>query len=179
MIKLIESLDRVVAKIEFAMLIALITALTLILCAQVVLRYLFNSPLFWAEEVAVQILISATFIGVSYLTFSDSLVRVDFILDHLGRFWHNLMVFVLRLVGLATLLVFCFYATEWIMRPEIRSDISPTTGLPRWYNYAVLVGAFYCMAWHMLIKVILFRPHNGPVTGEVDSADSARSGGEA
>ncbi|WP_036234191.1 TRAP transporter small permease [Marinobacterium litorale] len=174
MIKLIERLDRGVARVEFTLLIALIAALTLILSAQVILRYLFNSPLFWAEEVAVQILISATFIGVSYLTFADSLVRVDFLIDQLPPALQNTLVFLLRLIGLGVLAIFCYYATDWILRPEIKADISPTTGLPRWYNYSVLVGAFYCMTWHMLVKLALFRPYQ-----HQDATGATNVGGEA
>lgn len=149
MIKLIERLDRGVARVEFTLLIVLIAALTLILSTQVVLRYVFSSPLFWAEEVSVQILISATFIGVSYLTFADSLVRVDFLIDQLPQGIQNALIFLLRLAGFGVLAIFCYYATDWILRPEIKTDISPTTGLPRWYNYSILVGAFYCMTWHL------------------------------
>ena len=60
---LITMIDRLIGQIEYALLIGLTVSLTLILSAQVVLRYFFSSPLFWAEEVAVQILISATIIA--------------------------------------------------------------------------------------------------------------------
>ncbi|MET4161701.1 C4-dicarboxylate transporter DctQ subunit [Marinobacterium sp. MBR-111] len=174
MIKLIELLDKGMARVEFTLLIALVAALTLILSAQVILRYVFSSPLFWAEEVAVQILISATFIGVSYLTFADSLVRVDFLIDQLPRSMQNALTFLLRLAAFGVLVIFCYYATDWILRPEIKTDISPTTGLPRWYNYSVLVGAFYCMTWHMLAKLILFRPYQ-----HKNAVGATNAGGDA
>ncbi|MBL1378428.1 TRAP transporter small permease [Zobellella iuensis] len=155
MFKIIKTLDGLLGKLEYALLVLLTAALTLILSAQVILRYFFSSPLFWAEEVSVQILISATFIGVSYLLFSNKLVRVDFILENLGKPWGAWLNKGLQLLSMLVLLVLCYYATEWILRPEIKADVSPTTQLPRWYNYAVLVVSFYCMAWHQLIKIIL------------------------
>jgi len=151
---LITTIDRLIGQIEYALLIGLTASLTLILSAQVVLRYFFSSPLFWAEEVAVQILISATFIGVSYLLFTNQLVRVDLLLAGLRGAAALWMDRLLNLVVLATLLVFCYYATDWILRPEIKADVSPTTGLPRWYNYGVLVAAFYCMSWHQLVRLL-------------------------
>lgn len=151
---LITTLDRLVGKIEYTLLIGLTASLTMILAAQVVLRYFFNSPLFWAEEVAVQILISATFIGVSYMLHTNQLVRVDLLLVALRGAAAVWVARLLNLVVLATLLVLCYYATDWILRPEIKADVSPTTGLPRWYNYGVLVGAFYCMCWHQLIQLL-------------------------
>lgn len=154
MFKIIRKLDELLGKVEYGLLIVLTVLLTLILATQVVLRYFFNSPLFWAEEVSVQILISATFIGVSYLLFSNKLVRVDFILENLKASCRLWLEKLLQLVSLLTLLVLCYYATDWILRPEIKADVSPTTQLPRWYNYAVLVVSFYCMAWHQLVKII-------------------------
>lgn len=156
---LIAKLDRQIANIEYGLLVLLIGSLTLILTAQVILRYFFSSPLFWAEEIAVQLLISASFIGVSYLTYADKLVRVDFILDLLPKAFRNLLEMLLRVIALATLLLVCYHATEWILRPEIKADISPTTGLPRWYNYAVLVAAFYVMTWHLTIRLITSKHH--------------------
>ena len=52
--------DNVLAKFEHAVLVVLVAAMTLILVAQVILRYFFSSPIFWAEEVAVQILMMVT-----------------------------------------------------------------------------------------------------------------------
>ncbi|GAA3538024.1 hypothetical protein GCM10022394_17070 [Zobellella aerophila] len=101
-----------------------------------------------------QILISATFIGVSYLLYSGKLVRVDFILTVLKAPYAVWLDKILELVALVVLAVLCYYATEWILRPEIKVDVSPTTQLPRWYNYAVLVVSFYFMSWHQFVKVI-------------------------
>ncbi|AEY00362.1 putative TRAP-type C4-dicarboxylate transport system small permease [Oceanimonas sp. GK1] len=163
MFNIIKTLDRLLGRLEYGLLVLLTAALTLILSAQVILRYFFSSPLFWAEEVAVQILISASFIGVSYLLFSNKLVRVDFILENLGKPWGNWLHKGLQLLSLLVLLVLCYFATDWILRPEIKADVSPTTQLPRWYNYAVLVVSFYCMAWHQLINLIT---PNGQVHSE-------------
>lgn len=179
MTKLIERLDSWLARVELTVLIGLVTALTLILTAQVILRYVFNSPLFWAEDVSVQILIAVTFIGTSYLAFDDSLVRVDFLLEQLPHRARDALVFLLRLIGFVVLAIFCYYATDWIMRPEIKADISPTTGLPRWYNYAVLVGAFYCLTWHVLVKLLVFRPYRHADAGLASRAGDRNSGEES
>ena len=155
MFMLLRTLDGWLGKAESGFLALLTGILTLILTAQVILRYFFNSPLFWAEEVAVQILISATFIGISYLIHTGRLVRVDFLLMMLGKGARAGLERALDLIGLITLLALCWFATEWIMRPEVRADLSPTTQLPRWYNYAVLVVAFYTMSFHMLVRVLV------------------------
>lgn len=154
--KLMLKLDGVVAWIEYRLLMLMMLALALILATQVILRYFFNSPLFWAEEVSVQLLIASTFMGVSYLLYSRQLVRVDFILLHLNDRIYWFTEKLLQLISLAVLCVICYFATSWIMDPMTRIDVSPTTQLPRWYNYGLLVASFYCMAFHQAVK--LFSP---------------------
>jgi C4-dicarboxylate transporter, DctQ subunit len=160
MLNLLQSIDALVGRAERLAMIFLTSLLTLILCAQVILRYFFNSPLFWAEEVSVQILIMISFMGVSYLTWSGQLVRVDLLLSMLKPASAKMLMLLLNAMGLVSLLALTYYATEWISRPEIRTDVSPTTQLPRWYNYAVLVFSFYCMTLHQAVKLIL--PSSGP-----------------
>ncbi|MCB1622060.1 MAG: TRAP transporter small permease [Thiothrix sp.] len=154
MYEILHKADRVLAKFEYLLLTVLVAALTVILSAQVVLRYFFSSPLFWAEEISVQALIAASFIGVSYLLYAGKLVRVDALLTLFRQPHLDRLLSVLHLVSLLTLLVLCYVSTVWILRPEIRADISPTTQLPRWYNYAILVASFYGMAWHQFVKLV-------------------------
>lgn len=154
MANLLEQLNRCLGATERVLMVLLTSGLIGILCAQVVLRYFFNSPLFWAEDVAVQLLIIISFIGTSYLIYLNKLVRVDLLVLSLPANYRNWLLRVLNLLALTTLGFLCYVATDWIMRPEIRSDVSPTTQIPRWYNYSILVFSFYCMTFHQLIKVI-------------------------
>lgn len=157
MLKIIKIIDDKIARAEYFVLIVLMVALTSILSLQVVLRYFFSSPLFWAEEVAVQIFICSSFVGISYLVFLGQLVRVDFIINYFTgklRFYFELILVVVTFI---VLFVICYHATEWILRPEIKMDISPTTGIPRWYNYLFLVVGFYFMSLHTFVKIITLR----------------------
>lgn len=175
MLTQLDSFDSVVGRSERWLMIALTAALTLILCVQVILRYFFNSPLFWAEEVSVQILIIISFLGASYLIHTGKAVRVDFLLNILPAPAAGVLMRVLDLVGLVVLVLLCYFATEWIQRPEIRGDISPTTGIPRWYNYSVLVFSFYCMAFHQLVKLLVPAKAASPV-GLLAGSNNQNSG---
>ncbi len=155
----LRRLDGEIARVESWLLILMMFALTLILVCQVILRYFFNAPLFWAEEVSVQLLISATFLGISYLIYQGDMIKVDFLLELIPEEMTSKVEFLLRMVGMATLSVFCWVATEWILQPEIKLDVSPTTGIPNWYNYLFVVVSFYLMSWHLLVKIITRKPH--------------------
>lgn len=60
MFQLIQKLDRGVASAERVLVVALTAAITVIMMAQVILRYFFSSPIFWAEEISVQLLVFVT-----------------------------------------------------------------------------------------------------------------------
>ncbi|MCG3726157.1 TRAP transporter small permease [Vibrio cincinnatiensis] len=154
MLTFIHRCDRMLARLEYSLLIFAFVALTLILSAQVIMRYFFSSPIFWVEEVAVQILISATFLGVSYLTYLDKLVRVDMILANINRSARRRLTWVITLTSLLTVLLIAFHATEWVFRPENQFDTSPTTGILKWYNYLTIVIGFYLMAIHLMVKML-------------------------
>lgn len=79
MLNILKWCDSALARLETWVLIILTGLLAGLLVAQVVLRYIFGTPLFWAEEVALQILVAISFIGVSHLLYTRSLVRIDII----------------------------------------------------------------------------------------------------
>lgn len=155
MLTVLKHADRLIARIEYGAMIVLMAALILILTAQVVLRYFFASPIFWAEDVAVQILTAATCIGVSYLIYRNDMVKVDFLLSILPESVVKLMKRGIYLIGFAAMMMVGIYAAEWLMRPENMMLVSPTTGLLKWYNYLIMVICFYLTAFHLLVKLCL------------------------
>lgn len=151
---MLNRLDEGIARIEYWVMVALVAALTLILVAQVVLRYFFSSPIFWAEDVAVQILTLVSCLGVSYLIYQNDMVKVDFLLSLLPERALGLFHRVIYLISFVTLAVVCFYAAEWLLRPENRMLLSSTTGLPKWYNHLGMIVCFHLMALHLLVKLL-------------------------
>jgi len=155
MISSLKKVNIIVERAEILLIITIMLGLTLILSSQVVLRYLFNSPIFWAEEVASQLLISLSFIGISILISKKDLVRVDIIIQNIPKHFKKLFLILLDLIALITIIIICYFSTKWISRAEVRMELSPTTGLPQWYNYIVLVTATYLMLWHQAYNLLL------------------------
>lgn len=151
---MLKKLDNGIAKLEYIIMMLLMSALILILVAQVVLRYFFSSPIFWAEDVAVQILAILTCVGISYLIYANDMIKVDLIHAMLPEKTAALLKRGVDLVALLVMLVVCFYAVQWVMLPENRFVVSATTGLPKQYNHFLMVGSFFLMSWHLLVKVL-------------------------
>jgi TRAP-type C4-dicarboxylate transport system permease small subunit len=154
MINLLNRLDGFLAAAEKYLLTVVAGIMTLILMAQVVLRYVFSHPLFWAEEVSVQLLVFMTLIGFSLLLRSRQHITIDIITVVLPEKFRSVLAIILDILGLALIVFFALVSTQWILRPEVRLELSPTTHLPVWYNYTMLPIALYAMAFHQLIGLI-------------------------
>lgn len=166
MLTLLNRLDRLAARFEYGAMVFLMAALTLILVAQVLLRYFFASPIFWAEDVAVQILAVSTCLGISYLIYRNDMIKVDFLLAWLPEKAVRPLNRVILAVGLSAMLLVCFHAAEWLLRPENRLNTSPTTGLPRWYNHLAMVACFHLAAFHLFVKLLSPSVAAAPVAEE-------------
>lgn len=153
-VQTLRLLDSGIARIERWLAMGLTAAIALIMMAQVVLRYFFNAPLFWAEEVAAQLLVFLTLIGISLLLQRQQLVNIDFLPRALSPRKQHLLFVLLGLAMLALTLFFAKLGWQWIQRPDVRLEMGATTQLPRWYNYSVLPAAFACMAFHQLVLII-------------------------
>ena len=129
-------------------------ALTVILMIQVILRYGFNRPLFWAEEVSVQFLVFITLIGFSLLIKEKRMIAIDFIVASFPEKIRKMIQILFQAIGLIVILFFAYQSTIWLMRPEVRLELSPTTQIPVWYNYACLPASLYAMTFHMIIGLI-------------------------
>lgn len=154
MFNLVLRIDRGVAQIERGILVVLTGGIAGIMMTQVIMRYFLSSPLFWAEEISVQMLVTATLFGISLLVHHGQLVAIDFLPRALPiRAGHALMA-VLGLVLLGLFIFIAWIGWNWISQPSTRLELTPTTQLPRWYNYAALPMAMSTMALHQAIAIM-------------------------
>lgn len=154
MFQLIQKFDRGVASAERVLVVALTAAITVIMMAQVILRYFFSSPIFWAEEISVQLLVFVTLFGLSLLVHQNQLVTIDFLPRALSlRARHALMA----VLGVITLVLFAYIgwlSWEWVQRDDVRIELSATTQLPRWYNYSAVPVALALLVWHQFVAIL-------------------------
>ncbi|HSQ72019.1 MAG TPA: TRAP transporter small permease [Rubrivivax sp.] len=154
MFDFIQKVDRGLATAERGLVVALAAAMAGIMMMQVVMRYFFSAPIFWAEEISVQLLVFMTLFGLSLLVQRGQLVSIDFLPRALQpRARHGLLA-LLGCVMLALLVFLAWLGWEWVNRPDVRMELGATTQLPRWYNFSALPLAFALMAWHQLAAIL-------------------------
>ncbi len=151
---LVHALDARLARLEELLAIALTAALTAIMMAQVVLRYFFSAPLFWAEEMSVQLLVFITLLGMSLLVRGRQLVAIDLLAQRLPPRPARVLQGLLAAVMLALLACLAWLGWQWVGRADVRMELGATTRLPHWYSYSAFPAAFALMAWHQLAALL-------------------------
>ena len=125
MIALIKKADNFLASIERVLITIISGALVLILMTQVILRYGFSRPLFWAEEISVQLLVFITLFGLSILLKKRQMIAIDMVIGALPKTLRKWLAIGLQLTGLLVIIYFAYQGTLWILRPEVRLELSP------------------------------------------------------
>ncbi len=132
--------------------IGLITgAIILTLFAGVILRYIFNAPLFWAEEIVVLGLIWMTFLGGIVLVRDDKNVAITAITDALPQKLAKVVCFIADLLVLGIIGVMVWLS--WTLTGRLGMSTTPALRISEsWYGAAMFIG-FVGMLFFQLQRV--------------------------
>lgn len=146
-------LDRIMRLDEAIASLALFAVFLIAIC-NIFMRYLFDSPLAWSEEVLQLLLVWATFLGASALVRSNEHVLIGLLGDKLPPSlarW-NERLFNVGMVLLAAV-VMLYWGLKLLPYSSFRS--TPMLQIPYyWIHLAIPVGALM-MVYHCLAR--LFR----------------------
>ena len=123
----------------------------LLVIAQVAMRYIFNSPLTWSEELAVFVMIWLTFIGSLICMRDKEHIEVTILVDHLPRTLQRIVVAFSRLASVFFLLVVAYYGSDLVM--EIMTVTSPANKISMGLVYTIIPLSSIGMAFY-LVKAI-------------------------
>ena len=123
-------------------------AITLIIFAQVIYRYILGRSISWAEEIALYIEVWVVFLCAGYALGKGQHICMDILSSRLPR---RIQFLVEKLISLICLF-FALFCTKygWIYVMAERTQTMAALQLPKWIAYAaMLVGSvvmvFYCI----------------------------------
>jgi len=126
--------------------------ITFVLFAGVVLRYVFDSPLFWSEEVSVLAMIWMTFLAGAILVRQDKNVVITVFADLFSkRTQSGIKNFadILVLIMLAVMLYL-----SWILTDKLAFSTTPALRLSEaWFGWSMIVG-FGLMLFYQIQRVV-------------------------
>ena len=132
--------DNLLARGEAAVLIGLVSVMTLIVFLQVVYRYALKQPLYWSEEVARYLFVWVVFVGAGVAARYRGHIALDFLVNRFPPRPRHVVAMIMGVLSLAMLLlVFVWYG--WTLTLVSMRQESPATGVPVGYaTLAIPVG---------------------------------------
>lgn len=101
----IQKVDKCLSMIENAVIILGLSAMFLILLAQVIMRYVLSRPLTWSEEAARFIFVYVSFIGISYAYRQKGHIRMEVVVNLFPQAVRRGLEL---LINLGTIALFCY-----------------------------------------------------------------------
>ncbi len=135
---------------------AIITCVTLSLCtilvnANIFSRYLFNTPIYWAEEVATSLFIWTVFVGSAYAYRNHSHLGVDILVKMLPGKAKKVTQFIVSIIEIAVLAMLTYVSAQYVKNSWNR--VTDVLMMPRWYfSIAVPIG----FGWSLLYAIVFF-----------------------
>lgn len=126
----IGKFDLIIERIEVAILSTSVLVMALNSAANVLGRYAFNNSLYFSEELNQFLMISITFVGLSYVTRKGRHIRMSAIYDMLEERTKKYLMLLICLSTALTLFMLAYYAYEFVVKIANRGSVTPALRVP-------------------------------------------------
>lgn len=150
---ILKRLDNLLARIESAVLIGLLTTLVLVTFGQVVLRNLFNEGLLWADILARQLVLWVGFIGASLATREHRHLSIDFlphVVSDKARRWLKTV----SCLSAGVISIFLARASWSFVLFEQEGGSTLFENIPTWWLQTVLPYSLAVIAFRFLLATV-------------------------
>lgn len=143
------------SKVLYAISMALGFFLAIIILYNVILRYIFNKPTFWCEEVSSSMLIAITWFSAPEILRRGQHIRFDLFFDKLSEKGRGVVEIFLFMIGVIFCAILTWQGSLATYIVFIKHMSTPTVlGTPLFIPYLFLpLGAAF-LAFHLLIKIV-------------------------
>ena len=135
-----------------ALLILLMGAMTLLIFSEVVLRYIFLSPITWYDEFAGYMLVWVTFLGSVVALHRRRHIGFETVVEALPPIWQRaatLLVYLLIIVFQVVLIVY-----GWRLTFELTGEMAITLPIPIGFVHVVLPVSGLMMLIVCLVQIV-------------------------
>jgi len=132
---------------------------SLLLFVNVVMRYVFLAPIFWAEELARYLMVWLIFLGAGLLAGEEGHISVNAITRFLNPRSKLMLSRIVRIFGLIFCAVLTWYGWKHTMSVRNSLQVTAALDIPMWLTYlAIPVGG----AIMVLRYATHLQPHKDP-----------------
>lgn len=107
MYKALCKFNKNIVNIEEKFLMILLGVITVVMTLQVVMRFVFQSPLTWSQEVTLFLLVYLCYFSADVVFYKNSHIQVDFFVDKMSIKWKKITnIFVNVIICVVLLFIF-------------------------------------------------------------------------
>jgi len=147
-------IDMGVARLESLLLATGVLLMAFNTIANVVGRYVFQSSIFFTEELNRILIIVITFAGISYAARQGRHIRMSAIYDALPGRPRKLLMIVIALVTSVFMFGLSWYSFEYLITQAGRGRVLPALQIPVWTTLIIVPIGFFMTGMQFLLTAI-------------------------
>lgn len=151
---LLGTIDSLISRIESVMLAVGVLLMAANTISNVVGRFVFQSSLFFSEELNRILIILITFAGISYAARQGRHIRMSAIYDAMPPSMRKPMMIVIALVTAIFMFGLCWYSYGYIITQAGRGRVLPALQIPVWWTLVWVPVGFFMTGMQYLLTAI-------------------------
>jgi C4-dicarboxylate transporter DctQ subunit len=104
----------------------------------VLMRYMFNSPKAWVEEVSSYCIVWGALLGISIALRNNHHIQVDMLYDKMPPKMKRIMDMFANLVSIFFCIFYTYYGVLLVLKRSTSGMVSLDVGIPMWIVYLIL-----------------------------------------
>lgn len=133
----------------------LLTVISVIMMLQVIMRYIFNSPLSWPEELSRYCYIWITFLSIGLTIRTGSYFRVTALIDYLPAKARQAMEVFAHVINLVFYGICAYYSVDILHTVYNSTQTTPSLRLPMYIIYIALPLGMFLSTFRSVEMLIL------------------------
>jgi len=140
MAKVIDWLNE---HLEEYVLCNLLAVISIVMMLQVIMRYVFNASLTWAEELCRYAFIWSAFVSIGFTIREKSILTLTFFVDILPKTIGRVVTILAKFITVVFFIVIFVYSVPMIEKIYLTNQKSPALNIPMYIVYlSIVVGSF-------------------------------------
>jgi len=148
------TIDSAISRIESVMLAVGVLLMAANTISNVIGRFVFQSSLFFSEELNRILIILITFAGISYAARQGRHIRMSAIYDAMPPRVRKIMMIVIALVTSVFMFGLCYFAVQYIGTQASRGRVLPSLQIPVWWTLVWVPVGFFMTGMQYLLTAI-------------------------
>ena len=149
---MLQKLEQILLKVEKTVFSLIMFSMLLILTCHVTMRYLFNSPLIWTDEVTTMLQGTIAFLGIGYCFHRGKHIELTLVYDRVPTVVKWLFDILSNSVMLVCTIFMVKVSYEYVIFKHIPLGTIPW--LKQSYFYAGILVGFIVAAGYILVRLI-------------------------